>query len=1057
MTLFVLGFMLLLFQPDLETAVSSQANRYVQEIELGNNLSENVWALSELYQESCSQSVTIQRIVKSSSSTLSKKVIDSITCGSSGVSNELLQIIAEYELLGYGAYLQITRVDSSDSGIIFDKLSSLGDPEYEQLLKSIINRNQINLDDISSENVDLIANAIIYSYQKDVLLSVDDQNAIIERNTFSSERETSIIRSLQLSNASFLLFDQNRFNEFSSLHESILSDEFFPNTYLKVRYTRALAYVQYTVGRYDLSLELHRYIIEPVLGYYGYTVDFEDSRFTQAVSLYSLGKFREAKEIFEQFYYDSTSTINRADLFNNLSVCYLRLGEKNQYINYLLEALDVADSNIDYANRLTILSNLFFYYTSIGDKNTALEYLDLAEEIARENNDRYQIANIHAFTGIFYWQTENDVQRALEELRYASNEFDPETDFFDYTRTQKSISQIYIELDSLGRAKEVLQDLNDLAARNSIRNAYLESLIGLLEISIRQSSLFEANEILEEIALYTLDDLEFKSLVKYNILLADYQFLSGKEREAYENLRPVVDQVMERARTSIDSQTGFWVQEKEYIDAFNTLLNILVSTENYQEAVQLLDEIKTINDAALYNSPILRANKLSEEDLAKDQLLNYQISNLRESFLYARDSDQRLEIKNEIDQLSAQREEILNKIRQDDVIESTPIWVVQNRLNRNQQIVHFTEVGDLLYISFITRNAINIEQIEFKSADKALFSTVADQIALSRTNLIDLHEIYDLLKLEAHLIDSDSDLIIIPDNYLYRIPLEILPISRPNGIQNFGSTTYLIEEFNFEYFTSLHEFHTMLRGSTNNFETELSAFAISDFSGFDVNYLPTLPFASQEVRSIADRLDSFERKNLYLENNATKSTFLNEVSDAKIVHIATHSEVSEQDPLFSTIFLNDDSGTGGSNALYAYELFDQRLNSELIMLNSCSSGSGDYLQGSGIMGITRALRYAGAKSMALNLWAVNDKVAYEFASVFYGSINEGRSKSEAMRDAKLFLLQNGNANPHYWGAFMLTGNPSQLTKKPTNAGFMFPILLVLIGGISLYLRRIYSI
>lgn len=175
---------------------------------------------------------------------------------------------------------------------------------------------------------------------------------------------------------------------------------------------------------------------------------------------------------------------------------------------------------------------------------------------------------------------------------------------------------------------------------------------------------------------------------------------------------------------------------------------------------------------------------------------------------------------------------------------------------------------------------------------------------------------------------------------------------------------------------------------------------------------------------------------------------MNEVSNAKIVHIATHSEVSEQDPLFSTIYLNDYNSESNINSLYAYELFDQRLNNELIMLNSCSSGSGNYLQGSGIMGITRALRYAGAKSMALNLWAVNDKVAYEFAAIFYKSLNNGRSKSESMRDAKLSLLQNGNANPHYWGAFMLTGDPSPITKRPDNAGLVFPILLLLIGSVS---------
>lgn len=62
-----------------------------------------------------------------------------------------------------------------------------------------------------------------------------------------------------------------------------------------------------------------------------------------------------------------------------------------------------------------------------------------------------------------------------------------------------------------------------------------------------------------------------------------------------------------------------------------------------------------------------------------------------------------------------------------------------------------------------------------------------------------------------------------------------------------------------------------------------------------------------------------------------------------------------------------------------------------------------------------------------------------------------------MKEAKLYLLESGNANPHYWGAFMLTGNQSPLTKKPANAGLLYPILLLLIGSVSFYLRRVIAI
>lgn len=1061
MLLLYFVFLINLIQPSIENEIIEQANNYIQAINEGENLSENTWALIQVYQASCSNSNAIQRLVNRSTTPLTKQLIASLPCNSNLPRDEFFQLIHRFELYGLATTILISNLESpyyeEIESSILDSNSYDIPTEFISLFQKISNKESISINSIPNKNKDLILNSIYYTRLNYLLPSPNERIKVLEEFMYTDFITDGIIYSLQLSNAAHYLYNFDRYLEFSRLHDKIITDEYFPISELRLSYSNALAYVQNTIGRYDYSLELHRKVIAPYSLYFGSKINFDQSKLDQGISLYSLGKFSDARDIFETLYYDPTSEISKAQINNNLSIAYEKLGEKNKYIRYLLDALELAENESDHFNTLTILSNLYFYYSRIGDHNSALSYLDRARTIAVEKNDIYQIASIHAITGMHYWKTDNDTEKALEQFLLASTEFNPESSFEDYVRSNHIISDIYIELDSLYKAREVLTLIREVASQNSNGNAFIESTIGLLNIALIEQNLVLAEEYLETIKLYSLDNLDFKTLVRYHILVAEYQFQSGDQRLAYQNLRPVIDQVLDRARTTIDTQTGFWVQEDEYIDAFNGLLRILLSMGNNQEAVQLLDEIKTINDAALYNSPILRANRLTEEELARDQLLNSRIMSLRESFLYANNNDSKFDIKNQIDQLSAEREEILNKIRQNGVIEKTPIWMIQQNLESNEQIVHFTEVGDYLYVSYLSNNEININKITFESSEKALFTDVADQIALSKTNLKDLYDIFDFLGIESATDASKSNMIVIPDNYLYRIPLEILPSENPETTTSYGSATYLIEKFNIEYFASLQEYHSDTRNQSLNFSSDLSAFAISDFSNFQDSYLPTLPFATQEVRSISGILNSFDEKNIFIEKEATKTAFLNEVSNAKIVHIATHSEVSEQDPLFSTIYLNDYNSESNINSLYAYELFDQRLNNELIMLNSCSSGSGNYLQGSGIMGITRALRYAGAKSMALNLWAVNDKVAYEFAAIFYKSLNNGRSKSESMRDAKLSLLQNGNANPHYWGAFMLTGDPSPITKRPDNAGLVFPILLLLIGSVSFYLRKIYSI
>jgi len=163
--------------------------------------------------------------------------------------------------------------------------------------------------------------------------------------------------------------------------------------------------------------------------------------------------------------------------------------------------------------------------------------------------------------------------------------------------------------------------------------------------------------------------------------------------------------------------------------------------------------------------------------------------------------------------------------------------------------------------------------------------------------------------------------------------------------------------------------------------------------------------------------------------------------------MATHSEISESDPLFSRLHLMPELDSENSdNQIFAYELFELDLQNELIMLNSCDSGGDRAIQGSGIMGLSRALHYAGAKSLVLNAWSVNDQFAADFAEVFYQYINEGESKSRALQLTKIDFIKNKNANPHFWGPYILNGNNQPLIqKKKSNLGNWI-IALIFIAG-----------
>ncbi|MBD3616475.1 MAG: CHAT domain-containing protein [Gracilimonas sp.] len=834
-------------------------------------------------------------------------------------------------------------------------------------------------------------------------------------------------------------------------YEIFVNQNILPNSSHKLRLLGAFDYTFYVLGNYDRSLKLQREESLPLAQFIGKKSDVQAIKNRQGAYLFSLGKYEESKIVYEELYNDSLSFENQYSLFTNLGVNYLKLGQANKYISFQLRALNQETKN--YRSLLQIYRNLFVYYVSIKDVNVALSYIDKAKEVAQNNSDTTELALIDSYLGSFYWSTYKDHEKALDFLNSAEGILSPERDYARYANLLIERGTILIEIDSLDAAQNIFNTIKKLTLSKSDTPKYIDALVNLSSIYLKKGDLKNTFSNLEEIKLYSLDNIDFPLLTKYYTVKAEYNYKTGNRRAAIAELKPVVDQVIDRAKNNTDSQEGYWSVEDEYLEAFALMVELFIETEAPEEALLLLDQLKTINDASLYNSPLIKAAKLSEEDLVEEKRLNRRLQSLRKKYLNAT-QEERFAIKIEIDRTSAMREQILAEVNLNKERDLPSVWAVQRSIQSNELVLHFTEVGTHLYVTHLTRDDTKINVYDFPQETQEKFSSIADDLASGNTNLNHLHELYRFLDL-SQIPDDINMISVIPDNYLYRIPLEILPTESPDSPISFGSTHYLIEDYSFRYFTSLKEFDGNQRTFNASTENDFSGFGISDFKNFKNTNLPSLPYATVETRNINSVLTSFQQKEIYNEGNATKDAFKRQVGSSRLVHVATHSEVSEQNPLFSTIYLknsNPGDTLESEQALYAYELFDTPLNSEFIMLNSCSSGSGNYIQGSGVMGISRALRYAGAKSLALNLWSVNDKVASEFATDFYGYLNEGVTKSEAIRKAKLNQLKRSNANPHFWGAYMMIGNPSPITRSSENAFLLFSLLAasILFSGYTTY-------
>ena len=189
--------------------------------------------------------------------------------------------------------------------------------------------------------------------------------------------------------------------------------------------------------------------------------------------------------------------------------------------------------------------------------------------------------------------------------------------------------------------------------------------------------------------------------------------------------------------------------------------------------------------------------------------------------------------------------------------------------------------------------------------------------------------------------------------------------------------------------------------------------------------LPRLVFSREEVQGIAATFPG--RTKSYLGAEATEERAKALGKDARYVHFATHGLLDERFPLNSALVLTiPESWTEGheNGLLQAWEVFDQvRLDADLVTLSACNTALGLEQNGEGLIGLSRAFLYAGARSVLASLWNVNDWRTAALMKDFYTHLKEGKNKDEALREAQIKLLRSrASAPPFYWAAFTLIGD-----------------------------------
>ena len=208
--------------------------------------------------------------------------------------------------------------------------------------------------------------------------------------------------------------------------------------------------------------------------------------------------------------------------------------------------------------------------------------------------------------------------------------------------------------------------------------------------------------------------------------------------------------------------------------------------------------------------------------------------------------------------------------------------------------------------------------------------------------------------------------------------------------------------------------------------------------------IPLLPATKTEVDEIGKLFPADQPIQSVTENQATES-FIKGVDSPKSLHIATHGFFLEdldfsnesnfqkyiENPLLRSglilagagDFITNGIGTDGNEdgILTAYEVMNLNLDqTDLVVLSACETGLGTVKNGEGVYGLQRSFQIAGAKSIIMSLWSVDDEATKDLMILFYKAWLTSENKHEAFRIAQTQLKQK-YPNPFYWGAFVMIG------------------------------------
>ena len=815
---------------------------------------------------------------------------------------------------------------------------------------------------------------------------------------------------------------------------------------------------------------------------------------------------------------DSVSPVIIADLYNNLGVCYSRLADFSKAIIYFDKSESIYRNNhlgLD-ENYINLMNSLAISYGSMKLADKSNEYYErgIAPTLSNNSFSAYNIINSYSIILGNEEKEEKGASLLKGALERAKAKFGEDSRSYivvlnyyaDYLREYKIDNNKSLEcyVGCLNYLNKNEQD------RNLKTDVYVGYSLSLAEsgeehkaLQTIQSLLFpdfgksQTNGIYENPAIETIkpDRKTLKILkTKYKILWDIYiNSPDQKILETASKTAELIVSLLEKVRINISEEDSRLVLGDRYRDSylnairdFNLLYSKTADRQYLEKAFEYSEKSKVAGllastrelKAAQFHIPpdIADIEKKLQRDISlfNARIAEETVNEDIDSILINKWKENLLETTRRRDSLILVFEKQYPEyyaIKYNTQV--TKLKDITEIIGRNGNYINYVVSDTILYIFVANRKH---QQLLAIPVDSSFINNIKQfrnllSIPLPTDNARIAFEKYQSTGyvLYRTLINPiikyliSNKILISPDNILSYLPFETLPASQDSGGRIlYSEVAYLMNDFDISY-TYSATFMAESKKRDYSFGNSLIAFAPAYDKPIDIQsvllyrqtvmgVLNDLPYARQEAEYVSDITGG----KLYLNDEARESFYKAESGKFDIIHMAMHTLLNDNDPMYSTLIFSHKKDTIEDGYLKTYEVYGIPLKAKMVVLSSCNTGTGLLYSGEGILSLARGFIYSGSQSVVMSMWEIEDRSGTEIIKMFYDNLKKGNSKSIALRKARKAWLKKADqlrSHPYFWSALVIYGNNTPLYYSKLMIITSVIIFIIIVVSLVLYFRK----